>query len=51
MKIITKKNITNIVCCMVSERLAIATPSPDMVRTKSPAARKMVPMLPAGASP
>ena len=38
-KIITKKNITNIVCCIVSDRLAIATPSPDIVTMKSAAAR------------
>ena len=38
-KIITKKNMTNMVCCMVDELLAFVTPIPDIVNTKSKAAR------------
>ena len=50
-KSITKKNITNIACCMVSELLAITTPMPDIVRMKSAAARQMAPNEPMGTSP
>ena len=37
--IITKKNMTNIACCMVSDLLAIVTPIPDMVRMNNAAAK------------
>ena len=33
-KIITKKNITNIVCWILSDRLATATPNPENPRIK-----------------
>ena len=50
-KIMIKKNITNMVCCIVEERLAMVMPSPDMVRIKRRAAKKIEPIEPAGVSP
>ena len=34
-KMMMKKNITYILCCMVEEQLAMETPSPDITKLKS----------------
>ena len=51
MKIIMKKNITNIACCELSEKLATVRLNPEMVRMKSAEPRRISHMLPAGARP
>ena len=50
-KIMMKKNIMYMLCCMVEEQLAIAIPSPDMTKLKSNVATYIVRVEPAGTSP
>ena len=38
-KIITKKNMTNIACCIVEEPFAMVMPKPEMVRINRVAAK------------
>ena len=51
MNIITKKNITKIACCIVSEMFASVTANPDMQSENKKAARKMTPARPSGTNP
>ena len=51
MNIITKKNITNIVCCIVSEKLAIVMLKPEMVKINNIAPKYIVATDPTGERP
>ncbi len=48
---IMKANITKMLCNIVEELLAIATPKPDITRLNRMAARYIETILPAGTSP
>ena len=50
-KVIIKKNITNIACCIVSEKLAMVRLKPEIVRIKSNAPKYIAPIEPTGARP